>query len=447
MRKIISKYIPQSEFLRNVMTLMSGTAIAQAIPILLAPILSRLYSPDDFGILALFTSITGILGILASARYENAIVLEENENNRLGLLLFILLWASVISFLSLIVMLVVKIFNLFEFRSIYFMIPISVLFIGAFNGFSSYNNQKKTFKVISIGKFGRSFSNVLVSMMFGIYSLGSGLILGNLMGAISEVYLNAYKNINHLFIYVKNNWSCRNDIKDTLVKYKKFPLIALPSAMLNAISVSLPVIMLSYFFSDAIVGSFFQAHRLMTLPMSLIGASLGQVLFQKLASKKDDVDYLRNTVYLTFKSLLQLAILPLCIVLFFGEEIFEFILGEKWGESGVYAGLISPWLLIVFITSPIEYVILVLQKQKISLLFNIISVLSRFTVLLLGCFFLKDIYTAISLFSLVSFILWFFYLYKITNLVKISFKLIFGQFLLYSLPVVIVMMLIKLLMY
>ena len=120
---------------------------------------------------------------------------------------------------------------------------------------------------------------------------------------------------------------------------------------LNAASLTLPVILLGKFFTQASVGLYFQAHKVLSMPMSILGTAIGQVFLQKASLHKDDKVYLRELAFQAYKKLLLIGIGPISLITIFGDYIFAFVFGEEWRDSGRFAQFIGRWLLFVFTTS------------------------------------------------------------------------------------------------
>ena len=143
----------KSEFSKNVLTLVTGTTIAQAIPIAISPILTRIYTPEDFGVLALFISITTILGTIANGRYELAIVLPKRDNNALELTALSIIITMGFSLLLVILVILfhdslLSYLNNDRFSFWLYLIPLSVLLFSLFNILNYYHTRKKEYKTI-----------------------------------------------------------------------------------------------------------------------------------------------------------------------------------------------------------------------------------------------------------------------------------------------------------
>jgi len=170
---LIQKLKPKSEFTKNVLTLMTGTTIAQAIPIAISPILTRIYTPEDFGLLALFISIVSIMAVVSTGKYELAIILPKSNTYGFQLLSLTLMIAFVVSIFYVFSILSISIFYSFDF--IYFLLPITVLFIASNNIFDRYNNRIKNYKLMSYQRLIKttveSTMSILLMFLFSIFNI------------------------------------------------------------------------------------------------------------------------------------------------------------------------------------------------------------------------------------------------------------------------------------
>jgi O-antigen/teichoic acid export membrane protein len=418
---VINTLKPKSEFSRNVLTLMTGTTIAQAIPIAISPILTRIYSPEDFGLFALFIAITTILGGIASARYELAIMLPKKDDDAINVFALGFIITSTISLILLVLVLVsndyfVKMLNNTEIGKWLYLVPVSVFFIGIFNLLNYFNSRKKYYKNIANAIILKSIIIAIIQLSVGFFKQGpSGLISGQI---ISQMFANLrlFKNI----IQDKSFISKISKVKIIALakRYKKFPKFSMQSEVLNNTSVQLPLLMLGSFFNIGVVGFYSLSHKLISMPMILIGSSIGQVFFQQAALAKDNKQQLALLTSKTYFKLLYIGIVPFSILISFSDYIFAFIFGSEWIVAGEYAQVLSLWILFVFITSPLSNLTSILEKQKEALYFNIIILISRVTVILYGALMLKDAYSTILLYGVTGFFFWFFwsiYLLKLAS--------------------------------
>ena len=183
----INSNIFKSDFVKNVLTLMTGTTIAQAIPIAVTPILTRIYTPDDFGVFALFLAITAIAGAIANGQYEQSILLPKSDDDAINLVVLGVVIATVFSLLLLVIVLFfnTNIANLLgnkELENWLFLVPLSTLLVGIYNSLNFFNIRKKEFKNVSISLVSRSIGLSLSQVIIGLIALGPiGLIIGQII--------------------------------------------------------------------------------------------------------------------------------------------------------------------------------------------------------------------------------------------------------------------------
>lgn len=376
----ISKLFPKSEFAKNVLTLMTGTALAQALPILISPILTRLYSAKDFGLFSLYSSI--VMGILtiSSLRYNMAIVLpkkDEEAKQLVNLCRKIILFISIIATILLFFFsdVIVEVINGRGIEKYFFIAGLSIFVLAQIEIIRYYLNRKKQYKLISKAKIYQSGGSTFFQVIFGFFSFSggvTGMIFGVLLGQIlGFVYLfnktkKEFKNVR-----LNNNF--------LLDKYKKMPLLNGPNAVVDAIRVNGINIMIARLFSSIFLGQFALAWRVLQSPLGLINGALSQVCFQQLSvlDKQEHYTFLKKSVIRSF----SLGILPFIILYFFAPFIFSFIFGEDWKISGQIASYLCPWLFLNLITSPISTFFIVVEKQGLLLIYAIFYMITPFIVI------------------------------------------------------------------
>jgi len=353
---------------------MTGTTIAQAIPIAISPILTRIYSPEDFGVFALYMSIVGTFAAMATLRYDTAIMLPKKDKDAINI---VLLSVMISFFISLIVLLIIFLFNqqitnLLETPDIsnwLYVVPLTVLLTGLYQSFNFWNNRKKEYHSLSISKITQSVATGSINLGMGFVGFGvTGLIVGSLIGQVVSTSLLAKMALNKdnkLLVYVN-----RLKIFAFVKKYKKLPLLNLPNALIDSFRLSGISILIAKFFTAATLGQFALAWKMVQVPMTLVGGSLSQVFFQKVASS-NKVNL--HTIVKKFIVRASLAAAPMfLIVYFFSVDIFIFVFGENWKLAGESASVMAPWLFINFISSPLSTLFIVLNRQEVMLMFSIV---------------------------------------------------------------------------
>ncbi len=381
---MLNKLKPKSDFSRNVLTLMTGTTIAQAIPIAISPILTRIYTPEDFGIFALYMSIAFVLSLIATARYELAIMLPKKDEDALNIVVLSLFISLIISSICLIIL---SVFNASitamlgnpDISIWLYFIPLSVLLTGIYQSMNYWNNRHKYYKHLAINRVVRSGVTAASNLSMGFSGFGSsGLILGSLLGqgvATALLTNTAYQQNKYPFNAIQ-----KVKILALIKRYKKLPLLNLPNALVDGFRLLAITVLIAKFFTTATLGQFSLAWRMVQAPMSLIGSSLSQVFFQKVASAEKTNLHTITKAFLIKASIISLPIF--LIIYFFAVDIFTTIFGENWKIAGEAASIMAPWLFLNFLTAPLSNIFIVLNRQEIVLIVSIIYMLTPVSILL-----------------------------------------------------------------
>lgn len=402
------KNIFKSEFSKNLFTLSSGTAVAQAIPMLATLILSRLYSPSEMGAWGLFASYTAVLSVIGCLRYDYAIVKPFRiiDSNNLSFISIAIAFIFVIVLYC--ILAVIEYFpqlrKLFPLSDMALgILPLYVLCLLLVQILTNLANKNKKYSYMAISSIGRSSIQATTRITLGSFSFTNiGLVLGALLGAFFYIiYLSAKLNVVTCYI---RTFSFKRAYC-LLREYKDFPKYDLLSATFNSVSSNMPVIILSYFFIDNVVGYFSMALTLLFIPMSIVGTSLGQLYYKnacELYSKQKSLNELTQNIFIP--TYIGCGFFMLLLI-WGGEVIFGFLLGNEWRSVGRYVTYLSLWLLLVTSVSPLSSIFYVKDKQRINLYFNIVGLLSRILVLLIGGYFFKSSDVTVLLFGVVSFLL------------------------------------------
>lgn len=384
---MLKKIKPKSDFSLDVLTLMTGTTIAQAIPIAISPLLTRIYAPEDFGVYSIFIAITSILGSLATGRYELAIVLPEKEEDAINLLALSIIITTMVSlFLSIMILFFKDQLFLYlgndNLKEWIFIVPVSIFLTGFYNALNYYNVRNKKYKDISNAVIIKAVSISSIQLSLGLLKSGAaGLITGQL---VSQFFGNSALIRNLLADKGQLSTISKNKITKLALKYKKFPQFSLWAGLLNSLSVHLTNILISSYFSIATLGLYAFVQRILGTPSALIGNSFGQVFLQAATKEKQESGKAINTFKLMFKKLIIIG-LPTFIILFIVvEDLFALIFGEPWRLAGEYAQILSVLFAVTFISSPFSMIMTVFEKQKQALLINTILLFSSIGILLIS---------------------------------------------------------------
>lgn len=392
-----------SSFAIDILKLVSGTTISQLIVVLAAPFLTRLYGPEAYGLLAIFTSITSIIGVIVCMRYELAIMLPKTDEEAANILGLCLLCVIVISGFTVPVLyfggdLLLSVLKAPGLSPYLILIPPFVFISGIFLALNYWNSRTRHFGRLSIARVSSSIVTACTQLCAGFagYATGGILIGASLVGSIVSTGVLGGQILRDDRIILRKNisWS---GMLNGMKRYKKFPLIDSFSALLNTISWQLPIFLLSAFFSTTIVGFYSLGFTILQFPMSLIGSAIAQVFFQRAAEAyhQGTLDSLAENI---FKVLLKLSVLPMLLIAVAGKDMFIIVFGAAWGEAGIYAQILSFWAIFWFISSPLSTICSVREKLTLSLSMTILNFITRLLSLVVGGV-LGSAILAITLFS------------------------------------------------
>jgi O-antigen/teichoic acid export membrane protein len=367
---LLKKFGFYSDFNRNIIILFTWTVIAQAVPLALSPILTRLYSPAEFGAFALFFAVTNILGIIATCRYELAIVLprEESEAVKVENLCYFISLSLGCVLMILAIVFYTPIAAIVEPRGLnarwIFLVPFSVTITGLSQTISYALNREKKFRQISVQKLTQTSTAGVTSIIFGLTNLTSiGLITSQLIGQATILIFLKRKLASLKFNF--------KDLKIYANRYKSFPLMNAPGALLNTFAASLPIFYLAKATSKTGIGYYGLIERTIGAPIALVSYAVSQVLLEEIASRNRNSLPIAGKVLELFRNLFLVGILPFTALYYFSEEIFAFIFGSAWAEAGRFASILSIGFFMRFIVSPLSVILISLDKIMPLLIWQI----------------------------------------------------------------------------
>ncbi len=379
-KKILSKVLPKNKFARGVSVLIGGTAGAQLLSVLAAPVLTRLYSPDDFGMLAVFTAILTFFTVISAGRYELTIPLPDSEQDAADLTVLgfsLVLCTTIISAFIFIIwpQKIATIINTPQLANYLWIIPLGVFFLGSYQVFNKWAVRQKQFTVIAKTRIYQSVGTLAIQL--GGHSLGplalmGGHATGQGIGASGLAYL-ALKRPE----LKKISW---RNIKKQAYRYRDFPVFSTWTALFNTASLQFAPIMFIAIFGATVTGLYALTLRMLTLPSSLIGNAVGSVFLSEAPKAKREGN-LAELVTKLHSRLVMAGALPLVVLLLFGPDLFALVFGEEWRKAGVYSQWMAPWIYLQFQWSPLSMLTTVLQLQRQALVSQIITFFSRFGVL------------------------------------------------------------------
>lgn len=362
-------------FARNVGILAGGAALGQALTLLASPLVSRLYTPGDFGILAVYASLLAVIAVAASLRYELAIPLPADERTAVSVLVLslalvtgttVVAGAAVWMFGEQIGVLV----GAPEIAEYLWLLPVGVLALGLYQALSYWAVRKRAYGRIAKTRLAQGASSVVVQLGLGILQFGPvGLILGQVAGQASGTtsFVSLALRDNRPELAAVDAAGIRAAAK----RYDRFPKYATAGALLNSSSVQLPSVFITALFGASVAGWYFFALRLLRAPLNMLSSSVSQVFYGEAPRLAEtDPGALLTLFNRTSRRLFLLAVLPLGAIAVLGPWTFGILFGAQWTEAGVFARLLAPYLLIQFAFGPVSQIFSILESQRMLLILN-----------------------------------------------------------------------------
>ena len=404
MNRFIKK-IRNSTYLLQIMTLMSGTLMAQIVSFGFIPILTRLYNPSEFGLYALFFALASMIGMVSSGNYEQAIMLPKSDRDAQALLfLSILVTVFIVVILTIILFIFYDFFfNYFEKDSyLIWLLPISTLIIGLMQIFDAYSTRKQFYKKIATTKVIASFTTVSIQTISRYNFSLNGLVVGKVLSDIFALLILVRFHIQKHTLQLR--YISKRRLQANIKRHENFPKYQSFSTLINSFSQNIPLLMFTSLFSPAISGFYSLTYRAMQTPLLLVSSSTRAVFYQKASKMYANGDDIYPLYFKTTLGLLKLFIAPLIIILFFGEELFVFVFGQGWAESGLIAQIAIFWFLFGFISPPTTVMFNIYGLQRIRLIIQIITLGFRVLAIYLGYYICDSYIVSLVLFVIVGII-------------------------------------------
>ncbi len=389
----------------KVLALMGGTAISQIVPIIAAPILSRLYMPEVFGLTAVYISIVTILGTLATGRYEYAIILPKKDEVAYNLANTAVLIALIVCILIFLCIVSFKDWFLATIEAkeldiwIYFA-PLSIVLISLYQVVYQLYVRKECFKEISVNRVAESVVNsgLKVGAGFfwgtqtfaGIGAMTLGQILSQLL-ASGMLIQNLMPSIKIYF-----SWAMMKSAARQYIEFPKFTIIAI---IFNILARELPYILFNTFFGATFVGLLSMGQRIIRLPLGVLSSSIGDVFRQQAAKDYSSTGNCKQIFISTFKQLVLSGIIIIAPVSVIAPFLFSFLFGDSWYMAGVYVQYMAIMFFFQYVSAPLSYMFYVANKQKHELIWQFILFVLTISSIYIGKYVYNDEFMSLVLYS------------------------------------------------
>ncbi|WP_194442106.1 oligosaccharide flippase family protein [Pseudoalteromonas simplex] len=390
------------EVFKGVKHLVSSNLIVQLINVLTIPILSRLYSPHYWGEYSFYLAIFLILAPLSCLSLGGAIILTDRKDEQYKISVIASYIAIFLTFLLAISILFLKVisFQDIELNYYFILLPLLLMFHEVL---LSWLTKHGNFKAIALILAFSALINVLVAISSKMYSqiTFNGLIAGHLAMYLIQIMLFYY-----CVIKVDSNPFFRfyslPVLYKTFIKYKDFPLFKTPQTFFASVSQGLPVLIFNKLGFIEASGKYGMARKLVGMPSQLIGKALTRVYFKELSDSINKKKKIRRSLLKSSAAIAVVTLPVFIIIIFYGSDIFSFILGKEWEKAGDYAALLSFWLYFALINKPATAAIAPLKLQKEFFIYELALMAFRFSSIIIPIHIYNDLNLAVMCFSLVG---------------------------------------------
>lgn len=397
-----------ASFLSNLFKLTTGTMIAQVISILLVPIVTRLYSPEYFGVAQLFLSIAALIVVISSLSYHFAIMVSEKDEDSMNIFALSVVCILGVSTISGAVFTgfadrFAEILNAPLIADYLILLPLFVIVNSLFLILNEWFSRKVRYGVLAGGIVVSTVSTRAFQIGGGLVLASPlGLILGSVVGfGLADLFM--LRNLKQDMSLIRSVTLQR--MRDLAVRYRNFSFYGSAGSLANSLSWELPAFMLAFFFNPAVVGYYALAVIAVRMPMTMVGTAVSQVFFQKASEEKNLTGGVQGVVREIHTRLISVGIFPFIVFMILSEDLFTFIFGADWLTAGTYARILAPWFFAVFLISPISSLFAVLERQRAYLAFEVMTLCTWTLIFLAGGTYGNPLVT-LTLFSIGGVLLW-----------------------------------------
>lgn len=369
----------RSQYGRNVLMLVTGTSVAQAITLAVSPILTRLYTPHDFGVMAVYVSVASIAGTMAALRYELAIMLPVEDREAAALFRLCVMASLAMGAVSAVMVAVLghtialALGNM-DVQPWLYLLPAAIVLTGIYQALRFWWNRKVAYKRIAHSAVMQSGGAATAQVGFGMFSAGSGgLIVGTVLGLVAATLALGLSFVRHAGVRArKADWK---EMRHAARKYRNHPFHLLPAQTIGVIAQSLPVIILSKAFEATVVGFFSLAYRLVTLPTTLIGTAVGDVYRQRITVAYNARGEFRREFVRTLWTTAMIAF-PCTVALYIAAPaLFSLVFGPEWRVAGEYAQILCVAAFFQLTFTPVDKNALVVGATRYIVVWHVVRFL------------------------------------------------------------------------
>lgn len=401
--KKLFKKIFVSSFVRNATVLVIGTVLSMLIQIGTSPILTRLYTHDQWGIFQGFISCYSILLIIATARFELAIVIPEDDDEALQITVLSSVISILFSGVLMLILLLSKsiLFNNFNYQIsnwMYFLPP-TIAVLGVYYSCNYWLNRKKKFLNLAINRVLQALLATVLAILFAtrLHSSQNGLITSYFYAQLIALVLFVIYTVIDI---VKAKTKFRiSTLINVAKRYRNFPKYMMPAGVVNNFAAQVPVILLGLFYGTAITGQYAIMNRVLAMPITVISQAVADVFRQRASStyvaKGECLSLYRSTI----KGLSLMSILPFAVLMIFSKTLIPFIFGSSWHIAATYVIIMAPFYWVRFVASPLTFMTVIAKRQDFEMKWQIVMMIFTTIMMALGQFIFHSHYMMLVMYA------------------------------------------------
>ena len=368
LKQLALKITPRNRFAKNVSLIAGGTALAQIMGVISAPILTRIYRPSDFGALQVFISILALTMVAASGRYDIAVLLPEDDQSAIDVLTLSLLCVGITTVLCGGIVVISHYFwilppNMLALRGLLWLLPFSILGGGIYQCLNYWAMRQDDYKQIAKSKFIQAAAQVGTQTGTGLVIHGPfGLLVGDAIGRMcggGRFARDLWRGYADQLRAVRPR-----RVLQLAVRYREYPLVSMWGTLINMSGLALPSLFLAEYYGARDTGCFGLVNRVLGVPAGLIGISIAQVYISEAARlSRNDPQRLMHIFLKTTRHMIYIGLVPCSVFTILAPWLFEHIFGHGWREAGEYARYLAFMFYASFINSPVTQTLNVLERQ------------------------------------------------------------------------------------
>ncbi len=356
---------------RQILTLLKGASLAQGLPLLVTPVITRLFSQAEFGILGIFVAGSAILAVVFTGGYDQAIVLPRSDRRARSVLGVVILIALGMLIISLLILAILEITGMtipviHEIDNFIWLLPASAAAIALSNGLTQFHLRSASVGRIANSHVLKASSLVLIQLSALIANFGAlTLVFSRLISNWAQFTLLSKD------VITKNLRNRITSLRDSMQIFSKFPRYTMWGNLANIAGIYLVTILVGSIYPIDVVGNFSLVQRILTVPIIVASQALGQVYYRSSVKEMQRTGSARSSFIRSMRLQAGLAV-GLGLILFsMNDRILEIVFGQGWGVLSSYIHILTPLFMVRMLANPVSHTMITFQRQEIMLLWQV----------------------------------------------------------------------------